>query len=86
MGFRKKLYDVEEKGLEPDKPHHILGLDGRLVDDSTSSKLPVVEAQSAVATQSSSQTTAEEVHTSSPSSQKWFPQTGPLVSLSSSFA
>jgi hypothetical protein len=37
MGFRKSLYDVEEKGLDPTKPHNELGIDGRLasVDDSS---------------------------------------------------
>lgn len=30
MGFRKALYDVEEKGLDPRKPHSSLGTDGRL--------------------------------------------------------
>lgn len=31
MGFRKPLYDVEEKGLDPQKPHTNLGSDGRLL-------------------------------------------------------
>lgn len=30
MGFRKSLYDVEEKGLDPKKPHNSIGNDGRL--------------------------------------------------------
>ena len=31
MGFRKPLYDVEEKGLDPEIPHTNLGSDGRLL-------------------------------------------------------
>lgn len=31
MGFRKPLYDVEEKGLNPEVPHTNLGSDGRLL-------------------------------------------------------
>jgi len=31
MGFRKSQYDVEEKGLNPKKPHANLGSDGRLL-------------------------------------------------------
>lgn len=33
MGFRKAIYDVEEKGLDPSKPHTELGEDGRLKAD-----------------------------------------------------
>lgn len=33
MGFRKAIYDVEEKGLDPNKPHAELGEDGRLKAD-----------------------------------------------------
>lgn len=31
MGFRKVLYDVEERGLDPRKPHKNIGVDGRLI-------------------------------------------------------
>ena len=31
MGFRKPLYDVAEKGLNPTTPHKNLGSDGRLL-------------------------------------------------------
>lgn len=31
MGFRKAIYDVEEKGLDPKKPHKEIGDDGRLL-------------------------------------------------------
>lgn len=31
MGFKKEVYEVEEKGLNPSEPHKKLGADGRLV-------------------------------------------------------
>jgi len=36
MGFRKALYDVEEKGLNPKMPHRTIGPDGRLAPESLS--------------------------------------------------
>jgi len=33
MGFRKAIYDVEEKGLDPTVPHNQIGDDGRLLSD-----------------------------------------------------
>ena len=40
MGFRKAIYDVEEKGLDPTKPHSEVGADGRLAFTDVSPNLP----------------------------------------------
>jgi hypothetical protein len=45
MGFRKPLYDVEEKGLDPKKPHRSLGSDGRLLVDPTPTSVDESEEQ-----------------------------------------
>lgn len=47
MGFRKPLYDVEEKGLDPNVPHKALGSDGRLLpsDDSLGTPAAVTSPQ-----------------------------------------
>lgn len=42
MGFRKALYDVEEKGLDPSTPHRNLGSDGRLTPALSNPSSPVV--------------------------------------------
>lgn len=42
MGFRKALYDVEEKGLNPSLPHRNLGSDGRLTPALSGPDSPVV--------------------------------------------
>lgn len=52
MGFRKALYDVEEKGLDPKKPHKEIGNDGRLLSK-------VVPNQPAAANSSSSKSQEE---------------------------
>lgn len=46
MGFRKEIYDVEEKELEPTKPHSKLAEDGRLARTSKKPKTPVVKEDS----------------------------------------
>jgi len=40
MGFRKPLYDVEEKGLDPQIPHNNLGSDGRLLPAKDNLNIP----------------------------------------------
>jgi len=59
MGFRKAIYDVEEKGLDPKKPHKEIGDDGRLLSK-------VVPNQPAAANSSSSKS-QEEKSTQEPS-------------------
>lgn len=60
MGFRKVLYDVEERGLDPRKPHKEIGTDGRLMSK-------VVPNQPAAATSSDDVESSEERSTQPPS-------------------
>lgn len=46
MGFRKGIYDVEEKGLDPTKAHSSLSADGRLTPAPAKPVTPVISEPS----------------------------------------
>lgn len=70
MGFRKALYDVEEKGLNPNLPHKNLGSDGRLVPALSEPSSPVVreasEEKTVLVTSVSNHVTSTETTTEQP--------------------
>ena len=43
MGFKKEVYDVDEKGLDPTEPHNDIGSDGKLVIETALLDTPAVE-------------------------------------------